>query len=403
MQGAVILQDGARRRQSRQNRPLRVHLDTSDYAAMYCAPVGTVRAEVREWLKAIANRGRIQIGLSYHVLFELLQKAEPKYREDRLARARLLTDLCGRNAFPYPTDLGQGHRFSTEGLWVPRIDLEEVKVERVISELMQAMGRFPGVNRHERRVLSRRKYFAAWARTNPEKWRRFAIDAWPLRFGRAFVDDGDLGRYVLGAMSGEEANSKLRFYITDPVTVYEVWFEQYGRNDPIAERRDQLTVAFLSILEGLQRMLNGSEELRQDLKQVFAATGDAALTVGERERLVKLDAEIKDFRKEIVSPEELNENAPKWRELFGQESALVAAQILFVFHRDRRAIKPSDSIDFVHAMYLPHTDLWRGDRAFSDLLMKHRVNFSERVVPTLVDLPERIEVEIAKLPATSQP
>jgi hypothetical protein len=48
-------------------------------------------------------------------------------------------------------------------------------------------------------------------------------------------------------------------------------------------------------------------------------------------------------------------------------------------------------------MYLPYTDLWRGDRAFSDLLIKHRVSFSERVVPTLVDLPDRIEAELAKL------
>jgi hypothetical protein len=56
----------------------------------------------------------------------------------------------------------------------------------------------------------------------------------------------------------------------------------------------------------------------------------------------------------------------------------------------------------MHAMYLPHSDLWRGDRAFSDLLIKHGVNFSERVVPTLLDLPGRIEAEIVKSGATSE-
>jgi hypothetical protein len=39
------------------------------------------------------------------------------------SRARLLVGLCGKNAFPYPTDLGQGYKFSTEGLWIPRIEL----------------------------------------------------------------------------------------------------------------------------------------------------------------------------------------------------------------------------------------------------------------------------------------
>src|SRR5271155_814368 len=93
--------------------PIRLHLDTSDYAAMYCAPPGSPEAKVRDFLKLMAERGKIQIGLSYHVVFELLQKAPPEYREDRLARARLLVELCGKNAFPYPTDLGQGYRFST--------------------------------------------------------------------------------------------------------------------------------------------------------------------------------------------------------------------------------------------------------------------------------------------------
>jgi hypothetical protein len=216
-------------RRGAQRRPVRVHLDTSDYAVMYCAAEGSAQARVRDWLKDIATCGSIEIGISYHIVFELLKKAEPKYREDRLARARLLTNLCGRNAFPYPTDLGQGPPFSAEGLWVPRIDLEEIEVERVIGALMQAMGRCPYANRHERRALSNRKYVAAWASTNPEKLRQFAIDAWPLRFGRSFVEDGDLVRYLSGVMSAEEANRKLRFYITDPVMVYEVWFEQYGR------------------------------------------------------------------------------------------------------------------------------------------------------------------------------
>jgi hypothetical protein len=96
-------------------RPIRLHLDTSDYSVMYRAVPGTMPERVRDALRQMARSGRIEIGLSYHVVFELLQKAEPKFREDRLERARLLTELCGRNAFPYPTDLGQGQRFSTEG------------------------------------------------------------------------------------------------------------------------------------------------------------------------------------------------------------------------------------------------------------------------------------------------
>jgi hypothetical protein len=44
---------------------------------MYCAPPGSDAAKVRDFLKGVAEAGKIQIGLSYHVVFELLQKATP--------------------------------------------------------------------------------------------------------------------------------------------------------------------------------------------------------------------------------------------------------------------------------------------------------------------------------------
>jgi hypothetical protein len=104
---------------------------------------------------------------------------------------------------------------------------------------------------------------------------------------------------------------------------------------------------------------------------------------------------LKTFRSEMMSPEQLCRDVPRWRELFGEESALLAAEIFYAFERENRPIKNSDGIDFVHALYLPHTDLWRGDRSFSDLLRKHSVSFSERIVPTLLELPARIEAAIA--------
>src|SRR5579872_4597360 len=103
-------------------RPLRLHLDTSDYASMYRAHPASPEAQTRESLKKLVQAHKIEIGLSYHVVFELLQKAEPEHRADRLERALLLTELCQRNALPYPSDLGQGFRFSNDALWVPRID-----------------------------------------------------------------------------------------------------------------------------------------------------------------------------------------------------------------------------------------------------------------------------------------
>jgi hypothetical protein len=92
----------------------------------------------------------------------------------------------------------------------------------------------------------------------------------------------------------------------------------------------------------------------------------------ERAELLRLRTNLKIFRAEMMSPQQLCEDVPVWRQLFGDESALLAAEIL------KRPIMDSDGIDFVHAIYLPHTDLWRGDRSFADLLKEHKVSFSDR-------------------------
>lgn len=375
-------------------RPVRLHLDTSDFSAMYRASSGTAEARVRDWLIVEARRESIEIGLSYHLVFELLQKAEPKYREDRMARARLLSALCGQNAFPYPTDLGRGVNFSKEGLWVPRVDLEDLEIERVVELVMQGIAHKPGLSRHERRVISRRLYFVEWVRSSTDSATRHVLEVWPLRFGHAFVERGDFTRYILGKIDRTAANRKIWSYVTDPVSIYQIWFEDYARGDPIAERRDGLVDGLVSMLDGLRKMLDGSKQLQRDIQAAFAGTDNEALTVTEREILGKLASDVRIFKAELSSPSDLYERIPKWRELFGNDSALLAAQILYAYHRDKRPIKRSDGIDFVHAMYLPHCDLWRGDRAFSDLLIKNRVNFSERVVPTLTELPRRIEVEL---------
>jgi len=98
----------------------------------------------------------------------------------------------------------------------------------------------------------------------------------------------------------------------------------------------------------------------------------------ERAELLRLRTNLKIFRAEMMSPQQLCEDVPVWRQLFGDESALLAAEIFFAFEREKRPIMDSDEIDFVHAIYLPHTDLWRGDRSFADLLKEHKVSFSDR-------------------------
>jgi hypothetical protein len=149
------------------------------------------------------------------------------------------------------------------------------------------------------------------------------------------------------------------------------------------------------LLGELKALRADQADLRARLRLELNATEDDALSSAAREQLRALDREVKKFGSELRSSEELTKNVPRWKEIFGEESGVLAAQILYAFHNDGRHIKNSDGIDLMHAMYLPHADLWRGDRAFSTLLIDNRVDFCTRIVASLAELPGRIEAAIA--------
>jgi len=359
---------------------------------MYCAPPGSDGANVRDFLKRTAELGKIQIGLSYHVVFELLQKAAPQYREDRLARARLLVELCGKNAFPYPTDLGQGYEFSTEGLWIPRIELQDFEVENVVDHYANTVARQLNLSRQQRRAFSKRQNLVNWAKADKRRLREFP---WSAPFGPKFAENGEFRQYVLGEITRKEANNKLRYYLTDPIHIYNTWFEYYAMDNPIVDRRDQMASKLRLMLSELKAMIDEQTALSTKIRSELSATGDSALNAPAREKLTILERKVKTFASEIKSPQELTKNAPRWKELFGEKSGLIAAQIFYAFHKEKRDIKNSDAIDLMHAMYLPHADLWRGDKAFSTLLINNRVDFCTRIVPSLLELPGRIDAAIA--------
>jgi hypothetical protein len=329
-------------------RPIRLHLDISDYAAMYCAPPGSDADKVREFLKGVAETGKIQIGLSQHVVFELLQKATPEYREDRLARARLLVELCGKNAFPYPTDLGKGYGFSTEGIWIPRVELEDCEVENVVARYADAVARQLNLSRQERRAFCKRRNFVNWAKADARRLKEFS---WSAPFGPEFAQSGEFRRYVLREMTRAEANNRLRCYLINPIHIYNTWFDHYGMDNPIVDRRDQMASKLTVMLSELKAMLADNAALRRRLRSELTRTGDHALSAPAREQLTTLEREVKTFGSELKSPEELTKNAPGWKKLFGKASAIIAAQILFAFHKDGRDINPrTELISFMRCI-----------------------------------------------------
>ena len=244
------------------------------------------------------------------------------------------------------------------------------------------MARRPELNRHERRVLSRRRHFVEWVRDNPQDFLRLVREQWPLLFGKELLERGDFRRYILGEVPRDEANKALRFYITDPVTVYEVWFETYKWNNPVPERRDKMADKLVETLKTFEAMLDGEASLSAEIRTALAATGANELPEADREALVKLKRDAKSFRSEIISPEELSKH-PAWIKLVGEAGALIASQIFYGRQREKREIKRSDAIDMRFTRCIYRTPTFGGaTKRLATCLSRNRCEkFHERVVP----------------------
>lgn len=279
---------------------------------------------------------------------------------------------------------------------MPRWALDEFEIERLVGDLLRNLSRDERFTREQRRRLSKRKQFQAYVRSDPAVLRLMPGETWPLPFGRELAESGDLRCYILGEISREDANRKLWVHLTDPVMFYQTWFERHGRGNPLEARGDRLAGLLTELLEKHRSLLGEQSGLRAAVKHALAAKGEDALGSEDRAKVCQVQRDIRTFRDEITSPDELNSRVPAWRELYGEKSARVATQIVFALLHYKPRLERSDAIDFAHAMYLPHTDLWRGDRGFGSLLIRNKVDCWERVVPTLADLPGRIEAERLK-------
>jgi hypothetical protein len=365
-----------------------VYLDTQDYSRFGdvirgVADQGTV--DIYRTLLDYKKSGRVIFPFSMSLMSELIQ-----YREDTkeicFAKAEAIEALCGEYALPYPTRLMameislalrevMGIKLIEEPVfinenryWYPNVDgiLIDFKKRIIIEVDKQFSTLIPQTFTQRRKMKSARKKlkitkifkqgdFSELERQMgiPEKYLRFALI--PL---------------IENRISSREAVHRLFEGIAKPQTFIEVFFERYAGDSS----------AIPAWISGMGR------QLKENIENAIAPVKQFLGTEGANEMLVEALNRVHDKYKTSIAKigyESLVEFVPDFKiknedELPHQvieriKSANLMAAAFDYYMKQVLGLKgrPSEfersvAGDLVHLLYLPHVDLWRGDKGTSN-------------------------------------
>jgi hypothetical protein len=369
--------------------PVRVYLDTSDYAAFCAEPRKETVQDVWEYLVQQVDAGAVEVGFSWAIISELIQDFDEEHRQNRVKRAETVKQICGANAFCYPTELKEGNSFSRDGYWFPST-MKAFNIRAFEKAWIHAVGSNKTLipNRAQRNALKNVKLRRKALRQYPQLVDLTQIDLGLIPLTDEFVNEQYLYRFMVGKLPTEDANKELLKIVTDPVRYIVSWFDMAGKTNTFSK---DMQASFLSIQEAFGKMEKAVQEIKSSLKVHKKL---------EREMYrLKAPSEQIQYHKIIKSrlSETLNfKNSIKPKDNLLQLLGDFGYDVFLAYFEERldpHGMKPksSDIADIIHALYIPHCDLWRGDSSFAHMLVKRSVTHSDRVVPKLSELPDRID------------
>jgi len=379
-------------------RKLFVYLDTSDFSRFAKTTVDPKDAVVFSYLVQKVNSGDITVLFSAMHMKELIQNFDDRHFKDRLQRAQVLSTLCANHCLRFFLD-ETDKRISTSGQWFPDgiqpCDTNRYRAFKDFVADFQKSPEFLVLPKRERRKLTNLAGFIKYAERNPSVFSAKNIST-DFPIPTKFSDRNVMMEFLLGKIELSEFNEYILEYMRDPVLLV------YMLRD-MPEHRGFLS----SLLDGHFAALDNAitlatskfEELMRcslELKTEF----ESLQTLGEKtlpnyQPNVTFPPNFLDFldkRKrtdritqmieEIVFPDHFSDLREPFR-------CYLVDNIL-----STRTRVASDVIDLFHASYLPYVDIWRGDRYFSQMLVRHQTIGHSKVVAKLSELPDKIEKQL---------
>lgn len=391
-----------------------VYLDTQDYSRIADAVAG--RGDDRllpiyDRLRAFAREGTFSFCFSYMIMSELL-RLNPQDIEIARRKAAVVEELCGSQGFPnifwlLSAELDIAARARGLDQHRRRVSVDDVVFggQWIRTELPDAQKMFAGfdVDASASTVDALRRRLR---REPNRKEKRLASRLLPLNAAIGVVAESPIYPIIEGTgLVAKFADALRRRQLP---SVSEDFFRLVARPTRLVLSHhhlhsmgflnDQLTVLKDSLYARFTQFRNECDDLRRDVptfgrdqrqEMLMELLGGqmVSMTRTLRPHLVRYGApdalfDVADFDRLVAA---LGFQSV-WRDLWMSYLMMVtddAAQ--------RRALQPSDIVDFMHAMYMPYCAVWRSDRYFANLATPVARGLGCRVVATLAELPDVLE------------
>ena len=369
--------------------PLIIYLDTQDYIRVFNEADDGPAHGVLDQLLAFRDRGEIVIGYSWAIMLEFITRPTEKFREERVRRGQLVKDICGRNAFPYFSDLKRGARFPNNGVWITGRDGKLISAgwfrRQMEMQYLETIAEQTGLNRAQRRKLQARSSMREVFRNSGFTWgtKREHFNGFPVSV--ELIASGVLPRFLQGRCTDAEFEEQINRWFSDPAEFSRIAYDYADKPNLLDEFFGQ---SLRNMEDSLRQMQNArieldnlSKTIRRHRKELI----DMGLDKGKARRLTPAKPPTLD----------LSDVVRKMETYIGEGRAgHIGHYVLKASKKDYR-FKQSDFIDIMQMCYVPDCDFFRCDRAMADLFKDYEP-FAGKLVAKFNALPSRIEARLGE-------
>lgn len=363
-----------------------IYLDTQDYIKLFNEPDDGPNHRVLTKLLKYRDRGDIIIPFSFAIILEFITKPDAANRHERVRRGQLVKDICGPNAFPFPSEMPEVISFPNNGIWMhsskDKLITAKQFRKRLHIQLVDGLKDIEGLNRNKRRQLSRKGSLAELSRSIGSTWGRKRSDWGDIPVSDEFIQSRILERFIKGQCSDREFEQRINSWFSDPAEYSRIVYDYQDQPNVIDHIFGESIDKIERQAQNLQEVVRNIREFNEEIIKHRADLVAAGFSKSEARKVTKQFSFPKQNYTAFESELEMTIGKGRARHISHYIARLLKPNYNF---------KRSDMMDLFQMCYAYDCDLFRCDKSMASTFRTFEP-FQGKLVDRFADLPARIDL-----------